>query len=87
MASIRKKLTGFEARIYNSGKPVSRTFKTELEAQHWASSVELGKVPAQENWFKAYIPKRHAAVTRVKALIDWLRQHSTELNPVVQANP
>jgi integrase len=47
MASIRKKLTGFEARIYNGGKPVSRTFKTELEAQHWASSVELGKVPAQ----------------------------------------
>jgi hypothetical protein len=47
MASIRKKLTVFEARIYNGGKPVSRTFKTELQAQHWASSVELGKVPAQ----------------------------------------
>lgn len=47
MASIRMKPTGFEARIYNGGKPVSRTFKTELEAQHWALSVELGRAPAE----------------------------------------
>jgi DNA-binding transcriptional LysR family regulator len=27
----------------------------------------------QENWFKAYVPKRRMRVARVMALIDWLK--------------
>jgi DNA-binding transcriptional LysR family regulator len=26
----------------------------------------------QENWFKAYVPRRRMASARVKALVDWL---------------
>lgn len=29
----------------------------------------------QENWFKAYVPRRRQRVARVEAFIEWLRQH------------
>lgn len=34
----------------------------------------LPKFPPQENWFKAYVPRRRMQVARVQALIDWLRR-------------
>lgn len=33
----------------------------------------LPKFPPQENWFKAYVPKRRMKVKRVQALIEWLK--------------
>jgi DNA-binding transcriptional LysR family regulator len=34
----------------------------------------LTKFPPQENWFKAYVPRRKMQVARVQALIEWLRE-------------
>jgi len=33
----------------------------------------LDRFSPQENWFKAYVPKRRMGVARVVALIDWLK--------------
>ncbi|BDR09186.1 LysR family transcriptional regulator [Comamonas thiooxydans] len=33
----------------------------------------LPKFPLQENWFKAYVPRRKMSVTRVRALLDYLQ--------------
>jgi DNA-binding transcriptional LysR family regulator len=32
----------------------------------------LGNFPLQENWFRAFIPKRKYRLARIKALVDWL---------------
>ncbi len=34
----------------------------------------LPKFPPQENWFKAYVPRRRMKVTRIQSLLDWLRK-------------
>lgn len=34
----------------------------------------LPQYTPQENWFKAYVPKRNLNVARVRALIDWLKE-------------
>lgn len=33
----------------------------------------LPKFPPQENWFKAYVPRRRMKVARIQSLIEWLR--------------
>lgn len=33
----------------------------------------LPRFPPQENWFKAYVPKRRMKVKRVQALVEWLK--------------
>jgi DNA-binding transcriptional LysR family regulator len=35
----------------------------------------LDKFPPQENWFKAYVPRRRQRVARIAALIVWLSEH------------
>lgn len=35
----------------------------------------LPRFAPQENWFKAYVPKRKAGVTRVKALLQYIQDH------------
>jgi DNA-binding transcriptional LysR family regulator len=35
----------------------------------------LPQFAPQENWFKAYVPRRNLNVARVRALIDWLKEN------------
>ena len=35
----------------------------------------LTKFPPQENWFKAYVPRRRMNVARIQALLEWLKNH------------
>ena len=41
----------------------------------------LPEFPAQETWFKAYVPKRQAGLARVKALCDWMAQAMENIRP------
>ena len=47
--------------------------KADIEAGRL--QVLLPKFAPQENWFKAYVPKRKMGVARVKALLEYLQQH------------
>lgn len=52
------------------------------EALARGSLVELlPDFPAEETWFKAYVPKRQAALARIEALCQWLAQAMQQLAP------
>jgi DNA-binding transcriptional LysR family regulator len=36
----------------------------------------LPKFPPQENWFKAYVPRRRMQVARIQTLIEWLKEQA-----------
>ena len=40
-----------------------------------ALQIVLPSFAPQENWFKAYVPRRRMKVARVKALLEWLNAH------------
>ena len=42
--------------------------------------VLLPEFPPQENWFRAYVPRRRHGLPRVKALIEWIATYMTELS-------
>jgi DNA-binding transcriptional LysR family regulator len=45
-----------------------------------ALEIVLPKFAPQENWFKAYVPKRKMSVARVKALLHFLQKHWATLS-------
>jgi integrase len=57
LASIRPKGKGFEVRVMQAGRSVSRTFNTLEEAKRWGTGVELGFVTlAQKGRTKTFVP-------------------------------
>lgn len=66
-------MTLLDAALRSLGIGILPSYIVDRHLEQGALVAVLPKFPPQENWFKAYVPKRRMRVARVQALIDWLR--------------
>lgn len=72
-------MTLLDAALKSLGVAVLPRYVAQPELEAGRLVIVLPQFPPQENWFKAYVPKRRVRVARVRALIEWLKSH-----PMVQ---
>lgn len=68
-------MTLLDATLRSLGVAILPSYVVEEHLLKGALVEVLPKFPPQENWFKAYVPRRRMQVARIQALIDWLRGH------------
>lgn len=66
-------MTLLDATLRSLGVAILPSYIVEEHLQQRRLVAVLPKFPPQENWFKAYVPRRRMQVARVQALIEWLR--------------
>ena len=66
-------MTLLDATLRSLGVAILPSYVVEEHLLKGALVEVLPKFPPQENWFKAYVPRRRMQVARIQALIDWLR--------------
>jgi DNA-binding transcriptional LysR family regulator len=62
-----------DATLRSLGVAILPSYVVEEHLLKGALVEVLPKFPPQENWFKAYVPRRRIQVARIQSLIDWLR--------------
>lgn len=66
-------MTLLDGTLRSLGVAILPSYVVEEHLQQGTLVAVLPKYPPQENWFKAYVPRRRMQVARVQALIEWLR--------------
>ena len=66
-------MTLLDGTLRSLGVAILPSYVVEEHLQQGTLVAVLPKYPPQENWFKAYVPRRRMRVVRVQALIEWLR--------------
>lgn len=66
-------MTLLDGTLRSLGVAILPSYVVEEHLQQGMLVAVLPKYPPQENWFKAYVPRRRMQVARVQALIEWLR--------------
>ena len=66
-------MTLLDATLRSLGVAILPSYVVDEHLRQGTLVAVLPKFPPQENWFKAYVPRRRAQVARVHALIEWLR--------------
>lgn len=66
-------MTLLDGTLRSLGVAILPSYVVEEYLQQGTLVAVLSKYPPQENWFKAYVPRRRIQVARVQALIEWLR--------------
>ena len=66
-------MTLLDATLRSLGVSILPNYVVKEHLRTGALVASLPKFPPQENWFKAYVPRRRMKVARVQALIEWLK--------------
>lgn len=66
-------MTLLDAALRSLGVAILPSYVVEKHLHQGSLVTVLPKFPPQENWFKAYVPRRRMQVARVQALIEWLK--------------
>ena len=66
-------MTLLDGALRSLGVAILPSYVVEEYLQQGTLIAVLPKYPPQENWFKAYVPRRRLQVARVQALIEWLK--------------
>lgn len=66
-------MTLLDGALRSLGVAILPSYVVEEYLQQGTLVAVLPKYPPQENWFKAYVPRRRMQVARVQALIEWLK--------------
>lgn len=66
-------MTLLDATLRSLGVSILPNYVVKEHLRTGALVALLPKFPPQENWFKAYVPRRRMKVARVQALIEWLK--------------
>lgn len=66
-------MTLLDGTLRSLGVAILPSYVVEEHLKQGTLVAVLAKYPPQENWFKAYVPRRRMTVARVQALIEWLR--------------
>jgi DNA-binding transcriptional LysR family regulator len=66
-------MTLLDGALRSLGVAILPSYVVEAYLQQGTLVAVLPKYPPQENWFKAYVPRRRMQVARVQALIEWLQ--------------
>lgn len=77
--------TLLHAAVAGLGIALLPSYIAEEALRSGALEILLPRFAPQENWFKAYVPKRRTNVARVKALLRFLQQHWGEQGADAQA--
>lgn len=68
-------MTLLDAALRSLGVAILPSYVVDAHLKQGSLLPVLPRFPPQENWFKAYVPRRRMQVARVQALIEWLRVH------------
>jgi len=66
-------MTLLDASLHSLGIAILPQYVAERDLKNGNLVTVLPNFPPQENWFKAYVPRRRMKVTRVHALLEWLK--------------
>lgn len=66
-------MTLLDATLRSLGLAILPHYVADRNLQEGKLVAVLPNFPPQENWFKAYVPRRRIKVARVQALIEWLK--------------
>jgi len=66
-------MTLLDATLRSLGVAILPNYVVEKYLKQGALVAVLPKFPPQENWFKAYVPRRRMQIARIQALIEWLK--------------
>jgi len=66
-------MTLLDAALRGLGVAILPSYVVSQHLQQGNLVTVLPNFAPQENWFKAYVPRRRMHVARVKALVDWLK--------------
>lgn len=69
-------MTLLDATLRSLGMAILPHYVAQPHLQTGTLVEVLPKFPPQENWFKAYVPRRRQKVARVQALLDWLKDQA-----------